>query len=346
MRRAFHAVAVLLLVVAGHAHAQSGDSSAMAEQLFKEARELAKANRWAEACPKFEASFKYDPVLGTRLNLAACYEHIGKLASAWGLYRESIDLARKAGDTKRRDYAQKQATALEPRLPRLVITAPTRSPAGLVVKRDGTTIEAGALGVALYIDPGPHEITASAPGFESFAQTVALAESKTETVALPDLKPQPAPVVAARPATPATADHDANSSAAASGPAAVAATGAPVAPRGRKYLAIGLGAAGIAAVGAGLAFGAKARSRFHDAQALCGHDVACDPASYDAGKRLTSDASSAATISTVLVAAGGAAIAAGVIVLITAPRTSETATARLVPVAHDRGAGLAVVGRF
>jgi tetratricopeptide (TPR) repeat protein len=105
-------LAIAVLAMTGVAHAQSGDVKALAEQLFNQARDLAKANRWSEACPKFEASLRYDPVLGTRLNLAACYEHIGKLASAWGLYRESIELAKKAGDLKRHEYAQKQAAAL------------------------------------------------------------------------------------------------------------------------------------------------------------------------------------------------------------------------------------------
>src|SRR3954469_777029 len=115
MRRA---LAVLVMTLAtGNALAQpasggnAGNSSALAEQLFNQGRDLAKANQWADACPKFEASLHYDPVLGTKLNLATCYEHIGKLASAWGLYRESIELAKKSGDVKRRDYAQKQAAA-------------------------------------------------------------------------------------------------------------------------------------------------------------------------------------------------------------------------------------------
>src|SRR5580765_1782681 len=167
MRRTY-GILIVLLVAAGRTQAQSGDSSAIAEQLFNQARELAKVNQWAEACPKFEASLRYDPVLGTRLNLATCYEHIGKLASAWGLYRESIELANKAGDTKRAEYAQKQATALEPRLPKLAISAPSSPPTGFVVKRDDTAVDAGALGVALYVDPGTHKVTASAPGFEAF----------------------------------------------------------------------------------------------------------------------------------------------------------------------------------
>jgi Tfp pilus assembly protein PilF len=81
-------VVLVVAVAASRAQAQSSDTSAIAEQLFNQARDLAKANRWAEACPRFEASLRADPVLGTRLNLATCYEHLGKLASAWGIYRE------------------------------------------------------------------------------------------------------------------------------------------------------------------------------------------------------------------------------------------------------------------
>src|SRR4051812_18397266 len=99
MRHLFGMV-IVVSALAGRAHAQSGDSSAIAEQLFVQARDLTKANQWAEACPKFEASLRYDPVLGTRLNLAMCYERIGKLVSAWSVYRESIELAKNAGDVK------------------------------------------------------------------------------------------------------------------------------------------------------------------------------------------------------------------------------------------------------
>src|SRR3954464_9242412 len=153
MRHVFCAL-VMVSVVAVQAAAQpatpspssSGNASALAEQLFNQARDLAKAGQWAEACPKFEASLRYDPVLGTRLNLATCYEHVGKLASAWGLYRESIELARKAGDTKRVDYAQKQANALEPRLPKPAHAAPATPPVGFAVKRDDTAVDGGAFG--------------------------------------------------------------------------------------------------------------------------------------------------------------------------------------------------------
>jgi hypothetical protein len=333
-----HAVCALLVVAlaAGHARAQSqeGNSSALAEQLFNQGRDLIKANQWTEACPKFEASLRYDPVLGTRLNLATCYEHIGKLASAWGLYRESIELAKKAGDTKRAEYAQKQAAALEPRLPKLAISAPASPPAGFVVKRDETTVDAGALGVALYVDPGTHQVTASAPGFESFSVTINVAEGKTETLAVPNLTPRPAAPAAPSADKPAPAE-----------PTEPAPTGSI--PRSRKYLAFGLGGAGAIAVGVSLVFGSQASSKKSDAEKLCGSDLACtNMAAFTQSKQLVSDAKSKATVSTVMFGVGLAAIAGAVVVWVTAPRETAPVTAHLVPVVHDGGAGLALTGAF
>ena len=331
-----YALGALLVVhvVTGHAYAQSasGNSSALAEQLFNQARDLAKANQWAEACPKFEASLRYDPVLGTRLNLATCYERIGKLASAWGLYRESLELAKKAGDTKRADYALKQANAIEPRLPKLAIFLPSNPPAGFVVKRDDTPVDAGALGVALYVDPGAHTVTASAPGFETFSVSVTLVEGKTETFAIPSL--------VARPAAPATEPRG--------GAELVDNEPAPPPSHTRMYAAVGLGAGGVIAVGVGLVFGAKAQSSYNDAKKLCGDDQICPAADFARDKQLVADARSSATISTVLVIGGGAAIAAGAIVYFTAPhgRSREKQAARLVPVTHNGGAGLALMGTF
>jgi len=321
---------VVMLVVAGRAAAQSGEAGSLAEQLFNQARELARAGKWVEACPKFEASMRYDAALGTRLNLATCYEHIDRLASAWALYRESIDLAKKAGDSKRRDYAQSQAAALEPRLAKLTITAPAKRVPGLVVTRDGTAIESGAFGTPLYVDAGAHELTATAPGFESFTQTLTIIDGKPETIAIPTLTPKPvaAPVAeAAKPVAPRAAP-------------------APAPAPTRTYVALGIGAAGVVAVGVGLVFGAKASSNYNDATALCGPDVLCSKADYARGSQLTQDAHSSATISTVLVVGGSAAIVAGAIVLLTAPRPQERAMARLVPVLHDGGAGLALAGGF
>lgn len=326
MRRVVTALFVIS-VVAGRAEAQS---SAIAEQLFNEARELGKQGKWAEACPKFEASLKQDPALGTRLNLANCFERIGKLASAWGIYKASATLARKSNDTKRAAYADKQAQLLEPRLPKLSITPPATLPAGYTVLRDGAPVAAAEFGLALFVDPGEHEVSASAPGFLPSSQKVTVLEGKTETVVLPALAP--APEDPAQPeipvATPVVADTT------------------PVSPM-RKYLGLGIGAGGLVAVGVGLVFGKQAMSANDDAKALCGAELQCSAENFDRGQQLVDDGRTKATISTVLVVTGGVAIAAGVVLFITAPRAKERSTsARIVPLIDSTGAGIGFAGSF
>ena len=116
--------------------------------------------------------------------------------------------------------------------------------------------------------------------------------------------------------------------------------------RQRKFIALGVGGGGVVAAAVGLVFGAKASGSMSDAKELCGDDLSCSAANFDRGKKLVSDARSAGTISTVLVGVGIAAIAAGAVVYFTAPKAPERSTARLVPVPHESGAGLALVGTF
>lgn len=326
---------VALMLVARSASAQSVDTKALAEQLFNEARELVKAEKWEDACPKFEASLRYEAVLGTQLNLATCYEHVGKLASAWGLYRDAAELARKAGDAKRATYARTSAEALVPRLPKLRVSVADGAPEGLVVERDGVAMNPGEYGVALYVDPGAHEVVASAPGFVAFRQTMTLVEGKAETLAIPTL--QAAPVEEEAPAAE---------------PASLVVSDRPVTPpsRTRLYAGLGVGAAGVVAVGVGAVFGFKAKASNDDAKQLCGDELKCSTENLQRGKDLVADARTQATRSTVLMAIGGVAVAAGAVLVLTAPRAGasgeERASARLVPSAHPHGAGVALFGEF
>jgi hypothetical protein len=327
-----------LVLVSRAASAQSVDTKALAEQLFNQARELAKAEKWEEACPKFEASLRYEAVLGTQLNLATCYEHVGKLASAWGLYRDAAELARKAGDDKRAAYAQTKAGALVPRLPTLRISVASGGPAELVVERDGVAMTAGEFGVALYVDPGEHVVAASAPGHVAFERIVATVEGKAETLSIPPLAAQPAQGETTQPSAERAARLPASPP-------------PPLRPsRTRLYAGLGVGAAGLVAAGVGVAFGLAAKSKNDDAKQLCGDDLVCDSGNFQRGKELVDDARSKATRATVLMAVGGVAIVAGTVLVLTAPRAKanalERATARLVPTAHPAGAGFALLGRF
>ena len=76
-------VAALLFTLPRRAQAQTTQQIATAQALFDEGKRLHKDKNFQEACPKFEASHRIDPGLGTLLYLGDCYEEIGRTASAW-----------------------------------------------------------------------------------------------------------------------------------------------------------------------------------------------------------------------------------------------------------------------
>lgn len=155
---------VLALASPGAAHAQAGDS-AHAEALFNTAMQLSAARVYDQACPKFAESKRLAPGVGVSLHLADCYEKLGRKASAWHEFKEAEKLALARHD-KRSDVAAAHAAALEPQLNRLTIAAPpTEGAAGAAsVLLDDEPVSAGDLGKGLAVDPGDHTVTVNAPG--------------------------------------------------------------------------------------------------------------------------------------------------------------------------------------
>src|SRR5690606_28101935 len=127
---------------------------------------LMESGRSAEACPRFEESDRLEPGLGTRFHLAACYEAVGKSASAHALFLEVAAEAKQRDQEEREGVARQRAEALERRLSRLTIEVPFASSPELRVERDGLPIGTAQWGLAVPVDPGRHRVSASAPGRE------------------------------------------------------------------------------------------------------------------------------------------------------------------------------------
>ena len=153
---------VLSLVVAGRAAAVSP----AAEAAFQEGRRLLGTGQTAEACVKLAESFALDASSGTLINLALCHEKQEKLATAWAEYLDAVRLARDQGRPDRAEVANVKASLIEARVPKLTPTTTHPLP-GLRVEIDQRTFGEGAPGVAVPIDPGLHQLTASAPGRSS-----------------------------------------------------------------------------------------------------------------------------------------------------------------------------------
>ena len=109
---------VALLLGAGlagaRARAAGATDEAAAEALFQQGRALMAGGAFFEACAKLEESLRLGPGLGTTFNLADCYTHIGRPASAWSLFRDVEAQAKLGGQTARMLVARKRADERPP----------------------------------------------------------------------------------------------------------------------------------------------------------------------------------------------------------------------------------------
>ena len=296
------------------AFAQGASNEAAAQALFDQARGLMTAGKFAEACAKFAESDRLAPGAGTLLNLGSCYEKNGQIASAWATYADAASAADKAN---RKDWATRAKTrmaALSPDLSKLSIAVPATSQLdGLEVKRDGVVVGASSYGVPIPVDPGPHVIEATAPGHKKWTNVVQVAAKKDQVaVTLPPLEAAPDAVVVAPPPTVTT-------------PAPVQATqptpDQPTSSHGSTQRVVGIAVAGVGVVGVavGAVFGLVASGKKGDAGNNCNPDLSrCN----STGVSDMSSARSSATIATVGFIAGGALVAGGVVLYLTAPKAN------------------------
>ncbi len=187
--------------------AQSGTEVSLADTLYRQARVLSAAGKFAEACPKFAESYRLDPGTGTLLNLASCHESLGKLATAWVEYQEALVQSRRDRRQSRIDFAEQHIAELTPKLSRLTVTlASDADRNGLELKIDDVAVGVAALGAATPLDPGAHAVEATAPGKKPWSGSVTIgAVADQRTLVIPALEALPAPAVAAPPVAPTPA---------------------------------------------------------------------------------------------------------------------------------------------
>ena len=335
-RRAI-ALAALLAAATGASPALARDfDAAAAEALFDEARRLLASGDVKAACPKFAESYRLDPALGALLNLAACHEKEGRVATAWSEYRDAEVQALKARDDKRAAYAKKQAAALEPRLPHLAV-AVTETPRGFAVTRNGAPMGEASFGMLLPVDPGPQELAATAPGRARWTKRITLDEGARVRLVVPDLAiGKEAPAAAApAPVTPSDAPAPAPLP---SPPPADSPSG------GQRAAGFALGGIGLASLAAGGIFTGLTAGKKASADERC-PDKLCDAA----GLGDVATARTYAWVANITLGAGGALVLVGGILALTAKPSRDPASAaalHLVPVVGNRSGGVVVGGAF
>jgi hypothetical protein len=322
------------------AHAQTASDPVAARTLFQEARKLVGQHKYEQACPKFEESLGLDSGIGTMFNLADCWEHTGRTASAWSRFLDAASAAKNAGQAGREKAARQRAAALEPRLSRLTITVAV-TPPGLEVRDGARSVGAPLFGTAVPVDPGAHTIEAKAPGKKPWQGVVHVDEGGASVaIAVPPLAtddtapppaPTPAPGAALGGGEPrATAVVDSSSPTGGSPQAAIG------------WITAGVGVAGLAV---GTAFALVGESKNNQAKNVCPTGLSCTMSDESNHTQLVNAASSNFTISYVGFAAGGAALLGGVLLVLTAPKGHSEALAVAPLVGLDR-VGFALEGTW
>jgi hypothetical protein len=256
-------VPALLLLAGRSARAQSPADLPIAQALFEEGRTLMSAGRYDDACPKLSESQRLDPATGTLLNLAVCHERQGKTATAWAEYNDVAAASRTDGNAERQRIASQRIRELEPKLCRVSFSsAEPGAERDLVVKLDGVELGAAALGTAIPVDPGVHEVEVKAKGKKTWVGKVALSgEGASTVVAL---------------VAPETAGHTVASRDVADRPIR--------ADSGQRRFAYVAGATGLMALGVGTYLGVRAKQEWDERNAYCPANH-CEPGAQGASDR-------------------------------------------------------------
>ena len=333
-------VLVAIAARAPEARADEAHDAEAARALFREGRGLVADGRYDAACPKFEQSLKLDPGIGTKFNLADCYEHVGRTATARTLFLEVAQIAREAGQGEREQVADARAKALEPMIHRLTIDVSGKQ-SGLTIQRDGVEVLPSAWGVPQFVDPGAYEVKVTAPGKKPWTAHVEVPRSGDATVEVPELADADAKEAEARP-EPAPSGGEAT-------PTSAAEPVEPKAPAPDLTVPLVIyGGLGVGAVLAGTAL-ILYKSANDKAEGICptGINYSLDDIKKHQG--YVNDARDARTVAYVgLGIASAALLTGGAIALFRAHHEAGPAEARIsaAPVIAPGTFGAAMEGRF
>jgi hypothetical protein len=290
------------------ARAQNGAASAIAEKLFREGKALYAERRYDEAIEKLRASEDVEPSVGVLLSLGDAYRARGKVASAWSAYVAARDLAKTRSDARVAD-AEQRAAEVSPRLARLTLRVASSD--DVTVTDNGLTLPRSAFGSAVPVDPGRHEIVASARGRRAFRKAEELAEGQSRDVFVPVLEKEPEGREVA--VSPREGAGDTQRTAG---------------------TALIVGGAGLTVVG--LVFGGLAIAKWSSVTDRCPARQCDSIADRDATQGDARAADRLAVVSTIGVVVGVVAAGAGVVLRVSAPSGAVS----LSPVVGARSVGL------
>jgi len=344
------AVATALSVTPGAARAVDDNERAGARAAATEGLKAFDEKRYADAADLFSRaeSVIHSPV--HLLYIARSQAGLGALVKAQETYRklgrEELSANAPPAFRKAVEDGNRELKALEPRMPYVTVTVPGRADAA--VEMDGKRVPPALVGVPLPVDPGAHTFKATAEGMNK-ELSVTLKEGERQNVAL-TLEAAQAPA-GAPPGTPAQAAPTPAPAATPTAPEASPMTTPPVTDTGTSgqgmriggYIGIGVGAVGIVVGSVFLAQRAGAKSDKGDEifKQCNATPQGCSAAEKAEIEKLDDDAkSSKTTLAIVGYAVGGVGLAAGITLLLLAPKSHSTAAPRVTPFVGHNTVGL------
>lgn len=302
------------------AAAQDKKELSKARALFQRAIELEQAGNYSTALEQFRDVGQVRMTPQVRFHIASCEEKLGRLVTALGGYQLAYADADSVGEEFKAEV-DAAVTRLQASIPKLLIQRGSGAEAA-EIQLDGVALGASSVGVPVPLDPGPHAISAKAPGALPFSQTVTILENEQKTVDV-TLAPEP---------------QEAR-------PTLAAGTGAPVEKGSPRLVPYVIGGVGIASlIGSGVLFALR-QSTLSDLEAQCGpnHDQCPSSAAGDYSNLKLYNVTSQ-----VALGVGVACVATSVTMLLLQRKPSAPATSgmTIVPSAPNSLAGVSWAGHF
>jgi len=309
--------AIAAVLMAGTAFAQQPDETAMraARQLGNEGIDLYEKGDYASALDRLQRAYGVlkAPTLG--LWYARALAQTGKLVEASERYLEVSRSQPEAGEpavfAQSRQEATQENQALQARIPTLQIMLEGATAQDATVSVDGKQLAAMLVGVPVSLNPGARVVEAKR-GTDTATETVTLKEGDKQSVVLRLTAGAAAPAPAA---APAAAPPPQAAPAAATSPTADAGTSDEgISQQTWAYVAFGVGGAGLLT---GTITHFMAKGKEGDLDDVCENEVCPTKAQGDIDSYNT-----LTTVAPIGMVVGVVGVAAGAVLLLTAPGDS------------------------
>jgi hypothetical protein len=332
------ASAIAVCLSSNIASAQTDEQRAGARVIATEGATAFKEGRYKDAVELFGKAESLVHAPPHLLFLARSHAKLGQFVKAREAYlkilKEQLPANAPVAFRDAQTAAADEVKSVEPHIGSLTIAiSGAENAKDLTLSLDGAPVSSVMVGVPLPIDPGTHQITATASGFKATPVSVTLKDAERQTanlaltpdtsavpLAMPGTPPAPAPNTAAAPPPMPPPGAPPPEQPSAGGPSPVLA-----------YVALGVGVVGL---GAGTLFALQSKSKRSDADSAanqlpttCGSPCSADNPAAQHVASLDDSARSAKTIAIVSYVVGGVGVATGVTLLVLGKKHKDEAPA-------------------